>query len=116
MRSPTHRADAHAAAIAHRVVGRSHFVRVAIHADPFRESSAVSSPGIGDRELCVVRTDVPAVEDPVGGGSRQYRIVGEEECAFCRSVKGEALGFDVAELVDAAYDVADKAADHGIEV
>ena len=60
--------------------------------------------------------DVPAVEDPVGGGSRQHRIVGEEECVFGRSVKGKALGFDVAELVDAAYDVADKAADHGVEV
>ena len=116
LRSPTHRADAHAAAVTHRVVGGSHFVRVAIHADPFRESSAVTSSGIGDRELCVVRADVPAVEDPVGGGSRQYRIVGEEECAFCRSVKRKALGFDVAELVDAAYDVADKAADHEVEV
>ena len=48
LRSPTHRADAHAAAIAHRVVGRSHFVRVAIHADPFRETSAVTSSGIVD--------------------------------------------------------------------
>ena len=76
--SPTDGADAHAATVAHRVVGRSHFPLVAIVANPMSEATTVASSGKSHREFCIVFADVSAVENPVGSCGRHHRVVGEE--------------------------------------
>ena len=76
--SPTDGADAHAAAVAHRVVGWSHFPLVAIVANPMSEATTVASSGKSHREFCIVFADVSAVENPVGSCGRHHRVVGEE--------------------------------------
>lgn len=109
---PSHGTYAHGRAVAATAVG-DELPRLLPLPEPFTETSAETAQrtrvagGITE----IIRRTVSAVQQPVGCGEGQDAVV----CiSVLRGEEGELLGLDVVELVDAAYDVAEDASNHGI--
>ena len=110
---PSYGSYAHGRAVAAAAVGEE-LSRLLSLPEPFAETSAEAAQrtrvagGIAE----IIRRTVPAVQQPVGRGEGQDTVVG---ISLLRGEEGESLGLDVMELVDAAYDVAENASNHGIK-
>lgn len=111
---PSHGPYAHGRAVAAAAVGDELSCLLPLP-EPFAETPAKTAQrtrvagGITE----IIRRTVPAVQQPVGRGQGQDAVVG---ISLLRSEEGKLFGLDVAELVDAAYDVAEDASNHEVKI